>query len=257
MKNFLKPANLPWFVLAAGAIGIALRFWLLATGIDNKGLLVPGHPAGILLWLLTAVVAAIVIPSCLPLVQANKYSFNFPAAPAGAVGEGALALGILAAAILSLQNFSDPLSAATAIIGFLSVPPLILCALCRWNGMRPRFFLHGIVCIFWILRLVSQYRIWSPEPQLQNYIFQLFANVFMLLSCYQRTAFDAGLGNRRVHAIFHLLAAFFCCLSMIDSRDWFLYGTCGLWAITDLCRMIPLPGWTLRLHKKDEDHDPS
>lgn len=257
MKKLLKPTNLPWFVLSAGIIGIALRFWLLSTGTDKTGLLVSGHPAGILLWLLTAVTAVLVILVCLPLAQANKYSFNFPPSAIGAIGEGSLALGILVANILALIGSADSLSAVTAVVGFLSVALLGLCAFYRWKGIRPMFLLHSFVSIFWILRLVSLYRVWSPEPQLQNYIFQLFANVFMMLSLYQRTAFDVGCGNRRAHAIFHLAAAFFCCLSLIGSRDWFLYGACALWAITDLCRLISMPGWKLNLPKKDDRHDPA
>lgn len=257
MKNFLKPAILPWFVLAAGAVGIGLRLWLLSTGVDEKGLPVSGHPAIALLWLLCAVAAVAVILGCLPLVQANKYAFNFPPSLIGAIGEGILALGILAASIRALSELSDLLSAVTAIAGILSVPALIVCALHRRKGTQPRFVFHGLVCIFWILRLVSQYRIWSPEPQTVDYVFPLFANVFMLLSSYQRTIFDADQGNRRSHAVTHLAAAFFCCLSVIADKNWFFYGTCALWALTDLCRLTPMPDWKLRLTKKGNSHDPA
>lgn len=257
MKKLLNATNLPWFVLAAGVIGIGLRFWLLSTGIDKTGLLVSGHPADILLWLLTAATAVFVIVKSLPLVEAAKYTFNFPASPMGAVGEGLLALGILAASILSLLDSAAPLAAVTAIVGFLSAIVLAFCAFCRWKGIQPPFLLRSFLCIYWVLRLVCLYQLWSPEPQLQSYVFQLFANVFMMLSFYQRTAFDADFGNRRAHAIYHLAAAFFSCLSLIGSWDWFLYGACALWAITDLCRLIPMPGWKFTLPKKDDSHDPA
>jgi len=257
MNKILKPAFLPWFALAAGGIGLALRLWLLSTGFDDKGLLVSGHPADILLWVLTAAVVAVIIAVCLPLSQANKYSFNFPSTPIGAIGEAALALGILVSAVGALGRTSDLLSTATLGIGFLCVPALCFCALCRWNGKHPQFFFHGLVCVYWILRLVAQYRTWSPEPQLQNYAFQLFATVFMMLAIYQRTAFDANLGNRRKHAIYHLGTVFFCCLSLAGSKDWLLYGTCLLWALSDLCNLIPMPDWKPQLPKKGEDHDPA
>lgn len=257
MKKFLKTTNLPWFVLAAGIIGIALRFWLLSTGIDKNNFLVSGHPADILLWLLTAATAALVIIGCLPVVEANKYAFNFPPSLIAAVGDSLLALGILVASILSLISSAGPLATASAVAGFLSTALLSLCAFLRWKGMRPTFLLRGLVCIFWVLRLVSLYQIWSPEPQLQNYIFQLFANVFMMLAFYQRTAFDADSGNRRAHAIYHLAATFLCCLSLVGSKDWFLYGAGALWAITDLCRLTPMSGWKFNLPKKDNRHDPA
>ena len=70
MKKYLKPATLPWFVLITGGMGIALRFWLLSSGVDAKGLLKSGHPAIILLWILTVITAGVVIYGCLPLVEA-------------------------------------------------------------------------------------------------------------------------------------------------------------------------------------------
>ncbi|MBO5892468.1 MAG: hypothetical protein J6Q30_07150 [Oscillospiraceae bacterium] len=257
MKKYLKPATLPWFVLVTGGIGIALRFWLLSAGVDTKGLLKTGHPAGILLWVLTAITAGVVIYGCLPLVEANKYGYNFPSTPISAIGEGFLALGILVVGILSLCRSSDTLSIIMAIAGFLSVPMLLLCAFYRWKGVKPLFLFHGFVCIFWVLRLISLYRDWSPDPQLQHYIFALLANIFVMLSYYQRTAFDAGSGNRRVHAITHLEAAFFCCLSIVGSRDWYLYVACVLWSITDLCRLTPMPKRAPHSPKKDEDHEPA
>lgn len=254
MKKLLKPAMLPWFVLVTGSIGVMLRFWLLSS-TDDKGFLKTGHFSGILLWIFAAITAGVVIYGCLPVVEANKYTFNFPASLPGAVGEGVLGIGILVAGILTLSGSSGFLAVATAIVAFLSVPLLVLCSLYRWKGVKPLFLLHGIVCLFWVLRLISLYRDWSPEPQLQHYIFQLLANIFMMLSCYQRTAFDTGSGNRRAHAITHLAAIFFCCLSIVGSRDWYLYIACVLWAITDLCRLTPMPKKAAPLPKKDENHE--
>lgn len=254
MKKLLKPATLPWFVLINGGIGIMLRFWLLS-GTDNKGLLKAGHPAGILLWLFAFITAGVVVYGCLPVVQANKYAFNFPASLPGAVGEGVLAAGILAAGISALSGASGFLSVATVIVAFLSVPMLALCSLYRWKGTTPIFLLHGFVCLFWVLRLISLYRDWSPEPQLLRYIFQLLAHIFMMIACYQRTAFDTGNGSRRAHATTHLMAAFFCCLSIVGSRDWYLYIACVVWAITDLCRLTPMPRKAAPQVKKDENHE--
>lgn len=257
MKKILNPANLPWLVLTAGGIGIGLRYWLLSTGIDANNLFETGHPADILLWVLTVVLAALVIYGCLPLIQANKYAFNFPPAILGAVGEGIFALGILSVSIEILRGVSDSLSSATVILGFLSVPALVCCAVCRWKGKQPPLFLHALVCIFFLMRLISLYRVWSPESQLQSYIFQLFANVFLLLSCYHRTAFDAACGLRRSHALTHLAATYFCCLSLVGCQNWFLYATGIVWSITDLCRLNPMPGWKYNLPKKDIRHEPS
>ena len=43
MKKFLNTSNLPLITLICGAVGFLLRVWLLATGFDEKGLIVSGR----------------------------------------------------------------------------------------------------------------------------------------------------------------------------------------------------------------------
>ena len=59
MKKLMKPAFLPIFTLAAGVLGLALRAWLFFGGTDQKGLLVSSHPANALIFILTALVLAV------------------------------------------------------------------------------------------------------------------------------------------------------------------------------------------------------
>lgn len=252
MKKLFSPRFLPWFILATGSMGLLLRTWLLTDGFDEKGFLIHSHPAELLLWLLTAVTLGLLAVGCLPLVQASKYSFNFPASPVGATGEIAAAAGILAVSILNLSTQLDGFAFVAFSAGVLTVPTLCFCAWCRLKGSQPPFYLHGIICIFWILRLIVQYRIWSPDPQLQDYCFQLMATVFLMLSSYQQTAFAADLGNRRMYAFFHLAALYFCCVAIPYCQDWPLYLGCSVWIITNLCNLIPMPNWTSQKTKEDE-----
>lgn len=252
MKKYFNSIFLPWFILASGIMGFLLRFWLLSDGFDEKGLLTAGHPAELLLWLLTALTLILLTIGCLPLVQADKYSFNFPASAMGAAGEILAAMGLLAVSVLSFDSNLDAFSMAAFCVGLLCVPVLVLCAWCRLKGCQPPFFLHGFICVFWMLRLIVQYRIWSPDPQLQDYCFQLLATVFLMLSSYQRTVFDADCGDRRMYAIFHLAALFFCCLSIPGCQDWPLYLSCGVGAATNLCNLIPMPNWSFKKANEDE-----
>lgn len=252
MKKFFNPKFLPWFILATGSMGLLLRTWLLTDGFDEKGLLTAGHPAEWLLWLLTVVTLGLLAIGCLPLTEAPKYSFNFPASPLGAAGEIMAASGVLAVSVLNFSTKLDTFALVAFGAGLLAVPALGLCAWCRLKGNQPPFYLHGIVCVFWMLRLVVQYRIWSPDPQLQDYCFQLLATVFLMLASYQRTVFDADHGDRRMYTIFHLAALFFCFLSIPFCQDWPLYLGCGAWIITNLCSLIPMPNWSFQKSKEDE-----
>lgn len=243
MTKYFNPTHLPWFIPAAGLLGIGLRAWLLADGLDKKGLLITGHPAAALIWILTALVLAILVISCLPLVQASKYSFNYPASYPGAIGEALAAFGILAAGIQTLSGTVDGVTLVCLILGFLAVPALGYSAWCRLKGTKVPTILHCIVCLFWMMRLVYQYRIWSPDPQLQDYCFQLLATVFLMLSSFHRAAFDADMGQRRMSAIFQLSAVYFCMISIPGCKDWLLYLCCGIWNALNLCSLVPMPNW--------------
>ena len=61
MKFDLKYNQLPLFTLLCGGLGVLLRIWLYATGLDDEGLLVTAHPAGILVLILTATVFLVAI----------------------------------------------------------------------------------------------------------------------------------------------------------------------------------------------------
>ena len=56
MKFDLKYNQLPLFTLLCGGLGALLRLWLYGTGLDDEGLLVRGHAAGILVLILSALV---------------------------------------------------------------------------------------------------------------------------------------------------------------------------------------------------------
>ena len=91
-----------------------------------------------------------------------------------------------------------------------------------------------------MVRLVSHYRHWSTDPQLQDYCFQLLAIVFLMLATYYRAAFDVDMGRRRPLVICHLAAVYFCCLSLIDGSSLCYYLPLIAWIFTDLCNLAPL-----------------
>lgn len=241
MKKLFNPANLPWFVLAAGGAGLLLRIWLLKTGMDEKGFLMPGHPADILVWVLTAAVIAVLLFCTRRLLQAAKYQFNFPQSVSGALGCVSGALGIAITSFAELVAYSDTLTLLTAAMGLVGAAALGYLGYCRQKGMHPNILCHTLISLYLMLRLISQYRHWSSDPQLQDYCFQLLATVCLMLAAYHRATFDANAGKRRPHAIYHLAAVYFCCLSLAGSESIVFYLGAGVWMLTDLCSLTPLP----------------
>lgn len=244
MKQLLKPAYLPWLTLIAGAMGLLLRLWLYATGVDETGLLVTGHPAETLVWLLSIAVMALLLLGTTSLVAAPKYQFNFPPSIFGAVGCGLAALCIAIISVTEVMNNSDTLVLICGVLGLFAAASLVVLALLRFQGTQPNVLFHAIVCMYFMLRLVSLYRHWSADPQLQDYCFQLLATVFLMLSTYYRATFDVHMGFRRPLVICHLAAVYFGCLCLTERTGILFYLATGIWMFTDLCSLAPLPPQT-------------
>ena len=64
MKRVFRFPIYPRLPLGAGFLGLLLRIWLFATGLDEKNLLSVTHPAHILILVLT--VAVVVLLFCFP-----------------------------------------------------------------------------------------------------------------------------------------------------------------------------------------------
>ncbi len=240
MKKLLNPQLLPLAVLIAGVIGMLLRLWYLMRGTDAAGLPIEGHIADILLTVLTVAVVAVIFLATLRLSQASKYGFNFPPSKAGCAGAIIAALGAVWQAISVFQG-RDWLSVATGVLGLLAAVCLVFLGLYRLKGLHPTVLFHFVVCLFFALCLITQYRQWSGVAMIQNYSYPLLATVCLMLSSYQDAMFAASAGARRTHAFFHLTALYFCCISLVGDHSPFLYLTASVWMFTDLCRLTPMP----------------
>lgn len=235
MKKTLSPTALPCLTLGLGGIGLSLRSWLYRTGLDHKGLLISGHPAQLLIWLLIAVTISVLILQCRKIQKNGRYSDNFPPSLPAFVGNSLAAVGIFFTALANLLDRPDLLNIFTNIVGVLCFPALIVAGYNRWKGIRPSFLLHVLVCVFFALRLFCQYRAWSSDPQLQDYCFQLLACICLMLTAYQRASFDVNMGNRPLFLFLSLGAVFFCCLALPSVEEKFFYLTTGVWAFTNVC----------------------
>ena len=232
MKKLFKPNILPWFTLGAGGLGLMLRIWFFA-GIDEKGLLPAKHPAIPLTFLLMALVLAVVFLCARQLPPVSKYSRLFPPGIGRAAGCAAAAAGILYGGIYYL-NRSGGLGIATFAISVMAAASMGFLAFLRLKGSRPPFILHTLLTLFLMLFLICCCRIWGSEPQVQAYIFPLFACVFLMLTAYHKTVVDVRKTSRQWLVFSSQAALFFCCLSLCGNNRFF-YLTMIVWLVLDLC----------------------
>lgn len=240
MKNYLKTQNLPWFALGIGILSLFLRICLLNTE-NEDGFLARNHISGILVVVITVAVAVVIFIATRSLQQANRYQFNFPPSIPGALGTLVGALGIGSTSVVELVIAGDALTAIAAILGLMSVVSLIFLADCRWKGLHPSPLFHVVICAYLMLRLLCMWRRWGSDPQLQDFCYQLLATVCLMLSAYHRATFSANFGSRASYAFFCLMSIYFCVLSLAGwTRPVFFFST-GIWQLTDLCSLVPMP----------------
>ncbi len=241
MKN---KNTLLWLLLCVpipGAAGAALRYWLFATGIDEKGLIIADHPAQLLIWVLTLVVAIALVIATWNLKGTADYRSNFPRSILGAAGFLLAAAAAAVTLMPRLQSAMEPLNIAGLALGGASVLSLLVLAVFRYLGKRPNPIFLMITCAWLMVDLVLMYRQWSATPQVQNYCFSLLANVCVMLSVYYSATFAADMGNRQMHSLFHLLAVFFCIVSLPQCESPLYFALMCAFMMLDICALNPKP----------------
>lgn len=236
-ETIFQPSILPVFTLIAGVIGFILRFILLRTQVDAQGLLAANHPLSILLYVLTACTLAVLALCVLPLkADPRRYRRMFRMSIRPAFGCMFAGIGVLLSGLQQILRQRDLLTMITILMAFVAVLCFAFLGYARQKGTRPHYLVHTGIVVYLMLHLVCQYRVWSPEPQLSLYFFQLLACVFLMLTAYQAVCLDIHKGDRRLYVFFNQAALFFCCLSLTDSLRYFYLGM-GIYCATNLCTL--------------------
>lgn len=242
MKSRLK--FLPWLSLGAGVLGAGLYLLFSAAGTDDRGLLPGSHPLLVLLYILMAVVPALLFFSLRRLTDTPAYGKLFPSNKLSFIGCIAGSVGILINTIYTCTQTLSALTALAVILSGFSVACLLFVGWFRLKLLRPHYIFHSIVAIYLVLELVSAYQTWNTQPQLQIYLPQLTALILLMLTAYHRAALDAGTGRRRDFAFCNLAAIFFCCLAVAGNRWPFFLGMAA-WCFTNQCSLeqkhVPAP----------------
>lgn len=232
MKQNRIISLLPWLALGCGCVGGGLWAAMDRLCREDGGLLIPWNLPLILLAVLSLAVCAVILrhtpgeDAPYPAVSSRLASL------AGLALAGSIVWMLLAVA----PQREDTLAGAHRVLGYLSAGCLCLAAMTRWQGKNPGL-LHGVVCVFFCLHLAERYRVWSSDPQMGDYLWQLLACVGLTLTAYHSTARDVGMGRRRRHTAIALITAFFSMTCLFTGDSGWFYLTGGLWAAAEA--MLP------------------
>ena len=241
--------------LGAGLASLGLHRYMMENCFDAKGLLIAGNMPGRLLLAVGALFFVTLVLTLRTIGGNGTYAENFPRDPIS----GLLMIAAGVAMVLAVPGLdrSAPVGSAsiTALTGvwdafsgacltalpWLAAVAMVVMGLCRMLGKRSWVGLGGIICLFYMLMLVNNYRLWSADPQLQDYAYQLLAGSLLMLCAFHRTCCDAGV-IQRGKLLFTGLAAAFCAMaamSMDFQRGFYLAS--ALWALGSLCTVEKLP----------------
>lgn len=238
-KFTIKRSALPFLVLGAGGMGLVLRVLLYTLTVDSRGLLPRNHPLHIATVLLTLATAGFLIWRVQKLGGSRNYRKNFPPSTPAGFALAASAGWMLMLAFSLLDTAAGRLDWILVVLAFLSTFCLLYTGCCRFRGKRPFFLAQGLITVFYVVYMVSQYRIWSANPHLPDYMFHVFACVFLSLTGYYATAFAARVGSRRMLLFCGLMSLFLCFLSLVGQGDGRFYFGGGIWAFGSLCTLDP------------------
>ncbi len=234
MKLSVNSKQMRALVFTAGAVAALLRSTLYKTGTDPKGLLISGHYAAIAVWVLTGLVAALIVMRTLT----GDSSAEAPASP---VSHAAGCFLGAAAFVLTASSDAPFLRLPLLIVTVLSCAALVWAGICHLKHRTPHFLCYFLVCVCFALRIITQYKSWSSNPQSMDYVFFMLAHVSLMLTSYYFSSFHAGLRLSRALLPLGYLGAYLSLVSLHGAPQPAFLILCSLWML--LCLPPQLP-WT-------------
>ncbi len=242
MKMLWKPNYLPQLVWGGAGMALVQRLLLYALAVDEKGLLIPGHPKEICLALLSLAVLGMLALGTWKLGNSGDFTPCFRPSREAKWGHWAAAAALALHLLTSQVQGPGSFDKVWLTLGLLTPLCLVLAGQARGQGKKPFFPLHLIPCLFLLLDLVGHYQQWSGDPQMQNYVFAVFGCAALMLYGMYCTAWDAGMDSRRMR-LFMGLAAVYLLAAELGHTDspWLCLGGMA-WAMADLSRPDPAAG---------------
>ena len=188
--------------ILAAAAAYFLRLNQLQTMYDETGRVIAGTGKGFFTWFCAAVIllfaayAFLLRPRKKSSALSGRGSVVLLVTLAAALG---MVLGC-AAMVLDMERAYDMLLAAGGVVTALC---WAVAGLERFRGRKLPAVLFMIPTLFFAVRLIMDFRIWSQDPQVLDYCFDLFAMISIMCATYYLGGFSFDRGQRR--------PAVFCC----------------------------------------------
>ena len=212
MKLSRNTKFLPLAALLAGAAALAVREALYAFAVEDRGLLVPGHPLG---WVLGALTVLVMVYLIWNVVKGADVTFRLPdmAAAAGTI--------FCAAAMAVTVAFVSPMTPgytalAWRLLGCAAAVGMAVQGVGYGAGRKPGFVPDLLVCLFCLFHIIDHYRPWSGNPQMMDSLLALAAMGAMTLFSLYCACDGVGLPRRRLWLGTGLCALFFCAAELLS-----------------------------------------
>lgn len=238
--------------MAVAFTALGLHRYMTTNCFDDKGLLIGGNLPGKLLWVI-AVGFTVALWAMLTTIGGDgSYADNFPRCTLS--GSLMIAAGVaLFFAIPTLGAEPDPtavylipvvqavMGGAVALLPYAAAASMVILGLYRMAGRRPVPLFSGAVCLFYMLMLVSNYRLWSADPKFYEYAFPMLAGVLLMLCSFHRTSCDAGIIQRKKLLFTGLTGAVCATVSLSLGLMPLFYISGALWGAGSMCNPAVLP----------------
>lgn len=239
MNQNLTRKLYPLLGLALGLVGAGYRFLLYALGMDEKGLLISGHPAAVALWVVTAAAVLAAVLAAMTFREDNKAPDKNGRAFPEALGTILMALGVFSTLLLPETDGIAVLLRLHGILAVLAFFCLLAAAVFRLLGKPVPFGCYAGAAVFFFVHVVTRYRAWSGNPQMADYLHALGAGLCLSLFSYYETALTVGLGGRRQRLCLGTLGIF-CCVAAAARGEYPVLHLCGgVWLLSVLLTVRP------------------
>lgn len=225
------------FLSAAAAYG--LRLHQIHTIYDETGRIKAGAGTGFFTWFTLAMVLIFALAAwrtrprkkCAAMADRSLGGLLLGCAAALAMVLGSAAM------LVKPEEGSDRI---LAVGGLLTAVCWVVLAMTRYRGQKPQVALYLLPMAFLIVKLVIRFRVWSRDPAILDYCYDLFALITATLAlCYEGT-FCMDKGRRRLAVFFTLCGLFFGAASLAGapSRELWITGGILLWLTASLWRLL-------------------
>ena len=239
--------------LAAGLASLGLHHYMTEFCIDGRGLLLEGNLPGKLLWVVGIAFLVLLTAVLRSIGGDGSYEDNFPACCLSGglmLAAGAAMAWAVPGLALDVQSpVAEGMAAGIAnVTGWAARYLPWAAAVCmailggfRMAGKRPWPIFSGVICLYYMLVLVTNYRLWSADPQIYDYAYQLLAEVLLMLCAFHRTCCDAQIIQRKKLLATGLCAAVCCTAALSGTFQWWFFLASGLWTAGSMCHVAVLP----------------